>query len=365
MMRIKIYILIALTGLYGCSEVYQPDIETVEPYLVVEGFINTVPGYNYVYLSESRSYNEVPYFDGLSGAVVTVTDDKGNTYSYEGDGKGIYKLLLNRGNVAVVGGTYILSVVTSDGDTFESTPQKLVASPPIRRQICEHSQETILTEDVYGSPMELTYSGMNIITETDGILPSDNFYLYNWRAYEEHQAGLQLGLASYDIYRHRPLSAKYINLIRTGNADEFPEFHLRDQKIVFVRFGDMIDYTPIFPDSFTLNYNRFDGLLFHLEQSSVSAEAYGFYHEIESQLSAEGHLFDPISPQIKGNMHCVNDETKKVIGIFYAADVSIKDSYFFMDRTNRTYSADLESLPTLYLDTCAWSLPFDWILPPF
>jgi hypothetical protein len=368
MIRRICIITLALTLLYGCSKVFQPDINTVEPYLTVEGFISTEPGYNYVYLSNSQSYNDEAYFRGLSGATVTVTDNQGKTYTYNQASKGIYRINLQEGNTAVVGRTYTLSVITAEGDTYESLPQQIVQSSPITNVFCQYHLETVLTEDTYGQPLEMTYDGINVLASTDGILPSDNFYLYAWHAYEEHHAvlGEIAGISTYYIYRHRPLSGKYVNIIRTGDADAYDNFHLRNKNVVFIRRNDMTDYDPSFNDTiYTLLGNYFDGLIFQLEQNSLSADAYSFYHDIENQLDAEGRLFDPVSPQIAGNIHCVNDESKKVIGVFYASDVAKQVAYFYINSRNQIYSKELDALPQLWLDTCSWSFPDDWILPPY
>jgi hypothetical protein len=366
------YLLLAagVTVLAGCSEIYEPDIETVEPFIVVEGSITTKPGYSYVYLSKSRSYNESPYFEGVAGATVWVSDDDGNSLVYEPVNLGVYALFQEEGNIASVGNTYTLTIITTDGDTLQSTPQEITQCPEIRSIFCEYDQKSILSEDSYGDVLEITYDGININMETDGLLSSGNFYIYNWLGYEEHAANIQYqpeggAPSTFDIYRHRKLNGKYTSVIHTANADLYNEYRLRDEKLVFIAQEDMTNYTPIYPDSFTLINNRFDGLLFRLQQLSISGDAYKFYNDIEKQLAAEGHLFDPISPQIIGNISCTNDETVKVIGIFSASDVTEKYSYLYMNQSNRTYSMDIDSFPELWLDTCSWGTPEGWIFPPF
>jgi len=46
----------------GCSEVYEPDIEQVDPFLSIEGYISSVPGTQYVYIRQSKPYNDRPLF---------------------------------------------------------------------------------------------------------------------------------------------------------------------------------------------------------------------------------------------------------------------------------------------------------------
>jgi hypothetical protein len=362
--------IILLTVLAGCSKVYKPDIEKVDPFLVVEGHISTLPGTNTVYITKSKSYNENPYFDGLPGAEVRVSDDRGNTYNYSDVGTGMYTLRLDEGNTALVGRTYTLKIITPDGNIFESSPQKIVASPPIKTIDCSYNQQTILTEDSYGDPMEITFDGFDILAETQGILASDNYYFYSWLGYEEHHSVIQYvpefgPPVSMDLYRHRPLNGKYSSIINTANADEYDNFHLQNKEILFIVYDDLTNYVPPKPDTFDITGEAFNGLLFRLRQSSLSPDAYDFYNEVEKQLDAGGRLFDPVSPLIAGNIQCVNDPEVKVIGVFYAADVAEKYEYLYMNGSHRTFSMDIDSFPQLWLDTCSFGLPPDWIQPPF
>lgn len=362
----KILFFIILTIVFtACSEIYQPDIEPVESFLVIEGSITSEPGYNYVFLSDSRSYDEDPYFRGQADAEVIVTDNEGTTYEYVEQGSGVYRLNLEEGSTAETGRTYTLRVTTADGAIYESTPQTLAPCGPVKNLLCDYDQQSILTENVYGEVLEETYDGINVIVESNGVLPSDNYYLYSWKAYEQHHAILLQGISYFDIYRHRSLNAKYSNIIHTANADEYYNFQLRNEEVFFIIKDDMTNYDPIFPDSFTLSMSAFEGLIITLKQKSISADAYSFYKDVENQLGAEGRLFDPIAPQLTGNISCTNDESKKVIGVFYASDVAEKIAYFYINSRNRTYSRHIDSMPEIWIDTCSWSLPDGWIKPPF
>jgi hypothetical protein len=101
-----------------------------------------------------------------------------------------------------------------------------------------------------------------------------------------------------------------------------------------------------------------------MNQKSISSDAYSFYSDVEKQFEAEGRLFDPVSPQLTGNITCTNNESNKVIGVFYAFDETEKIAYLYSNSENQTYSSILDSMPELWLDTCSWSQPDDWISPP-
>jgi hypothetical protein len=369
MLKKKGFGLIVLVILSGCSEVYQPDIETVDAFLVVEGHISTSLGNSYVSVCNSKSFNDNPYFEGQTGAIVRVADDQGNTFTYTDRGNGNYSVILDEENRAYIGRTYTLSVTLADGTIYESTPQKIVQCPPLNKLSCAYDQETVLTENSYGDILEVNLDGIDIIIGTDGLLPSDNFYLYDWKAYEEHYSVIMPKgnpMMSFELYRHRTLNGKYLNIVRTADADQYPNCQMKDENVLFIAKEDMTKYTPIYDTAvYDLVGNQFQGLLFTINQKSLSADAYSFYYNVEKQLEAEDRLFDPVSPQIVGNISCVSDPSKKVIGVFYACDVSQRISYLYIDNKNHTYSRRLDSLPELWLDTCSWQRPADWISIPY
>ena len=359
-----LYILTGLIFIAGCSEVYEPDIQKVDPFLSIEGYISTKTGPQYIFIRQSKSYNDRPYFVGVAGAVVFVTDSNGNHFNYEDAGNGVYRSELTGDNGITIGNSYTLEIRLSDGTLFRSTPQKVVPSPEIGSLYCEFDRQTILTENSYGDAFEQEYDGMNLIIETDGILPSDNYYLYRYTGYEEHHTYLRWDIYEYQIYRHRRLSGKYSSIIHTVNADEFGNFEVKNDKLMFISIFDMTNYNPIFPDTFSVTGNQWEGLLFRLEQLSLSPDAYAFYRDAERQLDAEGRLFDPALTQIAGNISCISEPQKKVVGVFYAADISTRYAYFYINYRNHTYTAEIDSFPELWLDTCSWSPPEGWISPP-
>ena len=364
-----IILIFLLTLLVACNEVFEPPVENVEPFHVIEGYISTQPGSHYIFITQSRSYNERPFAKGVSGAIVQVRSESGSRVYFDDMGNGVYKCILDETNVAEVGETYTLNVTMQTGERYTSTPQTVVPSPELKKVDCEYDQRSLLTENSYGDVYEVSFGGIVIELETDGILPSNNYYMYKYVGYEQHHTYFQyssaFGISYYNIYRHRGLSSRYANTIHTANADEFNDFKLRNDVLLFIAEEDMRHYNPIVPDSFTILSTNFEGLVFKLEQLSISPDVYTFYHDIENLLAAEGRLFDPAASRVRGNITCVSDTTREVVGVFAATDVDIYYSYFHLRTSDHIFSAELDSMPELWLDTCSWQKPESWISPPF
>ena len=349
----------------GCSEVFQPDIENVDSFLSIEGSITTQPGEHIVWVAYSRSYNEWPYFTGVTGAEVNVKDGNGNKIHYDHAGNGKYIANITADNAAKVGSTYYLEVETENGAVFRSTPQLVVPSPEVKRLSCKFERRILLTENTYGDVLERKFPVMVLDIETNGILPSDNYYLYGYEAYLQCHNYFKTELGLLETYHHLQLSSYYSSNIHTVNADEFNDFQVRNDELMYINLNDLRDYDPYNPYGLVLSFKIFEGLLIKLSQYSLSADAYIFYRDAEKQLEAEGRLFDPSYTQLVGNITCDSEPEEKVKGIFYAADVSNYYAYMYIGEGNRAYSLEIDSFPELFLLTDVWQMPEDWIRPPF
>jgi hypothetical protein len=139
--------------------------------------------------------------------------------------------------------------------------------------------------------------------------------------------------------------------IKTGNADEFGNNAIRDLSLLFIAGQDMMNYHPRWiPESVEVD-NVFYGLLFEVKQFSLSSEAYVFWKTVEASLKADGRLFSPVMSQPTGNMVCLSDENKRVIGIFTVADVATCCAYFYIGRHNQIINREIDSIPVLYIDS--------------
>ena len=364
MLRISliVFFLIVMTG---CSEVFQPDIESVDSFLSIEGSVTTQPGEYTVQIAYSRSYNEWPYFTGLTGAEVNVKDENGNRIHYNHIGNGTYIANITADNTAKVGSTYYLEVETEDGTVFRSTPQLIVPSPEILKFSCSYDRRIILSENVYGDALERKFPVMVLDIETDGILSSDNYYLYGYEAYLQCHNCFKTDQGYCENYHHLPLTSYYSSNIHTVNADEFNDFQVRNDELMYINLNDLRNYDPYNPDSLELVLQLFEGLLIKLSQYSLSADAYIFYRDAEKQLEAEGRLFDPSYTQLVGNITCDSEPEENIKGVFYAADVSNYYAYMYIGEGNRAFSLEIDSFPELFLNTDVSRMPEDWISPPF
>ncbi|SKA16477.1 DUF4249 domain-containing protein [Sediminibacterium ginsengisoli] len=108
---------LALMLFSSCEKVIQVDLQNVaEPRYVIEGIITDKAGANQVLVSQTKNFSDNNSFQGVSGALVTVTDNNGIVTVFAENAKGIYTAPALTG---VAGRTYNLKVVVA-GKTFTS-----------------------------------------------------------------------------------------------------------------------------------------------------------------------------------------------------------------------------------------------------
>jgi hypothetical protein len=85
------------------------------------------------------------------------------------------------------------------------------------------------------------------------------------------------------------------------------------------------------------------GWIIDVHQYSITQEAYTFWSDVKKLEETEGEIFDPISTQLRGNMNCITDPDRPMIGIFEVA--SVKETHAFVN-----YLPENGSYPGKYLD---------------
>ena len=104
----------------SCEDKINPTLEQASPVYVVDAWLNNNPGTQWIFVSKSQPYFDNTLPPGVSGAVVTITDDKGKAYAFHEDDKkpGNYLWMPVAGEVfGTVGNKYMLSIQV-DGESF-------------------------------------------------------------------------------------------------------------------------------------------------------------------------------------------------------------------------------------------------------
>ncbi len=118
--------------IFSCEDKINPSLEPVVPILVVDAWINNKPEAQVVILNKTQPYFETVLPAGVTGAVVTVTDQSGKAFLFSEDDKspGKYVWKPAAGEVfGTVGNHYRLGILVN-GELFESS-STMGRVPPI------------------------------------------------------------------------------------------------------------------------------------------------------------------------------------------------------------------------------------------
>jgi hypothetical protein len=120
-----------VAGLCGCVERYYPDETQLKiGSLVVTAHLNNIPGMQTIKLSRSVSIEHAVY-QPVSGCFIEVERVDGEVRIFEETEAGSYQGDLDE-TFLETGGEYQLSIVTADGDRYESGYETLSPAPGIK-----------------------------------------------------------------------------------------------------------------------------------------------------------------------------------------------------------------------------------------
>jgi hypothetical protein len=314
----------------SCSKVYDPSVDANQDALVVEGLITDQAAAYQIRLSKAIPYDSsgTSY---VTHATVWVIDDNGVQYNFSESGNGIYA-----SNPAELVGTpgksYTLHIKTKDGNIYESSPQLLLPNDFTDNVYAEFATKEILVEDYYGGTSKQNIAGVDILVDiknnTDSlsrfrfksiltteltysvyVSPETTYYYYCWRTAGlddlVNLTGEKYGTSSKDITKH---TACFIPSYNTYSV-----------------------YDTIHDTTVTAYVNN---RILKLTRYTLNDETYQYYKNINTLLSAEGKLFDPIAAQFKGNISCISDPKKLALGLFEASAINTSTYYIHPGQKN-------------------------------
>jgi len=281
MKLIKIYIIAiaAIITATSCEQEVVLSLPEAEPRLVVDGRIELINGKaghkQVISLSTLNNYFEQTQTPRVTNAAVTVSDSKGNVFTFQHSSEvpGRYE---NNVMLPVLGETYTLTVKWN-GEVFEAI-EKLAPVPPID-SIYQKFEEENQFED----------EGIKVAVDfTD---PGDQENYYFWEVYQNGKSAII------------PDPGNSLNIIST---DEF--FNGRQVK----------GYLPSEEKIFN------PGDVATVKHIGLSKAQYDFLFILLEQTGQTGQLFDVPAAPIRGNVRNLTNVNKPALGYFGAGQVDEK-----------------------------------------
>jgi hypothetical protein len=315
----QIFLLLSsMLVLAACQDIYEPDIEFNNDFLVVEGLVTNEPSPNLVKLSRSSVFGE-PFKSSMEHqAKVSITCNEGIIHHLYEVSPGHY--YTDQDFVAEVGKEYSLHIETSNGESYLSAPQLLMPPLAIESFTGEAADKTFIRKHtVSGNIVHNTVKGNNVIMTVSnaGFAPKFRFTNYLLADYEviinEFNYNRCWIRNPVTDYMNPDIGKNLINATSQEHAISFVPFASRD--LTYLSFPDY------YMDPIT-NYNSQRIVINYIY--SLNDDAYAFHEARNQQLNDEGRFFDPISPQLPGNVSCLSDPSKPVLGFFEVSSLSYR-----------------------------------------
>jgi len=285
-----------------CISEFDPGLVDETPQLVVDGLITDQPGPYTVRLMYSAAYSN----NTITGifpqpASVTLFDDAGNSEKLKYTSNGFYSTSVN-GMKGVIGYSYWIEIIFSDGKKYESRPELLGAVNQI---------DTIYTEYV---PLQSEFLRGKYATYIDATDPggSRNYYKWSWMHYEvKTLCGISYDFPPLTKVEWSCCQACW-NVTRCEGCINILSDEYIDGKKIAKQF--LLD----------IPYNSVDPYFLLVKQESLTQPAFKFWSTIRSLVSNSGGIFDTPPIAVEGNIFNTSDPEEIVLGYFGASAVSLK-----------------------------------------
>jgi len=309
--RYIILLLSLLIGSTSCVEEFWPEIDSYENVLVVDGMLTNGDELGEVKLSVSSSVAS-PELIPVSGASMYILDNQQIEIQLIETDNGIYKVS-DPSFRAVIGGSYQLHILLSNGRRFESDICKLNAQSPIDSVygLIESHESLDYNHDLQGIQFYLDNHSNNSdtcnylwkLSQTFEYRSSFNIN-YTWEGefliYPKPDS-LRTCWTTHQVTNIFTFSTKYID---KPTLTKFP-----------------LNYVSTETKELSIRYSLF------VKQLSISDKAYDYWSELQEQNNSQGNMYSQQPIQIRGNVYNVSNPEELVLGNFTVAGVSEKRIY--------------------------------------
>jgi len=305
-------LIMAVSWLWSCQELYHPELEADRQYLVVEGAITTDPGPHVIKLGYASIYGGPRHRRPVKEASLYLTNSQGESFHLRGpELHGQYgNYLTPYGFRGEVGETYVLHIETTDGTKYESDPQTIrdFVKPVQLEAVIGRDIQYFLSQ-VSDRVFQREIDGTHFYIETGTGNPDQTKFRFNTRLYLQYTYSEGIAFpVMYYCWENREIT----NMLKREVSH--PET-IRLRTAFIPRYGHQMHH-------FNFPKREYDSnRVITLEVFALNDEAYEFYLEKHNQLHDTGKIFDPIAAQIPGNIRAVNREGEQVFGFFEASSV--------------------------------------------
>ena len=324
----------------SCYKVYEPQVNTTEKVLVVDGLItNQIDAYHVV-LTYARPFNSNGKSTPVSSANVYVTDNLGNSYIFNEIGGGDYKSDSLQ-FTGIPGRSYKLHIVTPDGKIYESDSQRLSPESSPDSVYSDYDNQKILDES---TGLKINTHGADILIDIQNKTDTLSRFRFTSNLIRQYFYIIYPFMKPEILFYCWQTVNANSNINLTDEEYSLNSASIRKHQICFLDdnlychalyYSYMEQPYIVVLTTFYKTYEIHNRILY-LNQYTLNNETYSYYKSLNEQMQSVGKLFDPVAAQLTGNMKCISDPEKRAIGFFEAS--SVNNSAYIVDFRNLTNS---------------------------
>jgi len=314
--RLFIALIIVAAFLAACVERYYPEEDNLKTgTLVINAHLTDQPGNQVIEISRSTGLTS-PSFSPVSGSLAKVIREDGALRDFFEFKPGYYEAELDE-DFLQTGASYMIHVITLDGNEYESVFDKLRPVPEI------DSLYYLVEHNSFASESD-SFSGIRFYVD---FTYDDEAYEYiRWdltETYEFHNPDMEGFIYDVDFkLKELPDTSNYRTCYITNEISTIHSMSLN-----YLNFGIYIKKPFTFVPNIQQEQKLHHKYSLLVKQYSLGEEAFHYWNELKKTSQEQGFLFDRQPALLKSNIHNVNDDSEIVLGFFSMAGVVEKRAF--------------------------------------
>jgi len=305
--------LLLLLGLQGCIDPVAPEFDFQEDLVIIEAIASTIPGTTYVNVKQTFlefGQFKVRFISGCSVTMFNLDTQEQITFTETET-----SYLVSEDFKVTPDSRWEMEVVLPNGKRYRSKAEKVPEEVPITR-----IAENFTTELIYEEAFDKYISGHQVSIDFQEPETEQNFYYYQYRAYQKE---IYCKLCDRAVYRN----GECLSQVDNPQAKDYYTY-LCDQTCWKVTYNEEV---VLFDDEFTNGkpitnllvgrvpfYSNQD-ILVEVLQLNITQEAYKYYKTIKDIVDNNSGFNAPLPSALLGNFYNVEDAEDPILGRFTAA----------------------------------------------
>ncbi len=336
---------VASTIASSCTEVYDGHTKLSEEVLVVRALLTNQDEPQKVVLQNTTGFGQELQQQPVRFAFVYVENQDGEKFTFSEQEPGVY---VNEEIQAEENQQYTLRIELRSGHVYQSLPQELNPVSPLESVYGFYDSKLTDIPDNMGEPIPTYMEGVEVFTDLNTDDQFSNLIRFQPEILYQYRERIHFELCTLFV----PHDHDYCTIY---SADDPPILHCRtkrplkgDVNLVDPEFesvvGDLyqhsLGFVPKEKKHIPLSFNgSIDARILLTNKLGLTDEAYSFYRAMKEQLAADNALFDPVATQLEGNITCITEPGKIVLGLF---EVSGSEKQSFVLNKEPPVPGDIE-----------------------